>query len=164
METLQEAAAAAMGEVAAELSRGSRMPALAARELLHALDLNEEQMLLDAGVVAAVKRLAEHAQGEAGDEVKYKQATQQMLRRWNLFLLVHGLTEKDEPTLEMMDLFDAFMYQFRQRGSSAGKGGLGDSVAEMAQYILAQVRTMPRTAPAPRSMNRAPTDKPKAPD
>ena len=115
------------------------MPVLAARGILDSLDMHEEQMELDASVLEAVQRMEASAQGEAGDAKKYKAAEQSMLRRWNLFLDVHGLTHEEEPRLEMMGQFDAFMYQYRQRGSRAGKAGLGDSLAEMAQYILAQV-------------------------
>jgi hypothetical protein len=39
----------------------------------------------------------------------------------------------------MVKLFVGFMYTYRQRVSKTGRQGLGDSMAEMAQYILAQV-------------------------
>ena len=128
-----------MGDLAAALMRGGSMPVLAARSVLDALERHDDLMELDASVLEAVQRMDASAQGEAGDARKYKAAKASMLRRWNLFLVVHGLTQEEEPTLEMMGLFDSFMYQFRQRGSRAGKAGLGDSLAEMAQYILAQV-------------------------
>ena len=40
----------------------------------------------------------------------------------------------------MVQNFTAFMYKSRQRASKSGKLGLCDSMAEMAQYIFAQVR------------------------
>ena len=97
--------------------RGGSMPVLAARSVLDALERHDDLMELDASVLEAVQRMDASAQGEAGDAKKYKAAKASMLRRWNLFLVVHGLTHEEEPTLEMMGLFDSFMYQFRQRGS-----------------------------------------------
>ena len=65
-----------------------------------------------------------------------------MHKRWLLFLGLHKIGMEREPDLEMAEKFTTFMYKFRQRASSAGKIGLGDSMGEMAQYILAQVRAM----------------------
>ena len=46
----------------------------------------------------------------------------------------------------MVKLFVGFMYLYRQRPSKVGRKGLGDSMAEMAQYILAQVGGSARSA------------------
>ena len=56
------------------------------------------------------------------------------------FLALHSIEREQEPTDEMVQSFCGFMYRHGQRASKAGRQGLGDSMAEMAQYILAQAR------------------------
>jgi len=75
--------------------------------------------------------------------VKYKAAVEQWVRRWHVFTALYDLAENVEPTNELVQLFTGFMYKNRQRSSRSGRQGLGDSMAEMAQHILAQ-RVFPR--------------------
>lgn len=67
-------------------------------------------------------------------------ARAQMTKRWRLFLALYQYEQVTEPTVEMAKEFTIFMAHVRQRRSSAGREGLGDSVAEAAQKTLAQVR------------------------
>ena len=90
MKAREAEAEAAMGDLAAALMRGGSMPMLAARSVLDALERHEDLMELDASVLVAVQRMDASAQGEAGDAKKYKAAKASMLRRWNLFLVVHA--------------------------------------------------------------------------
>ena len=82
--------------------------------------------------------LVKNADGPSGDKVKYEHAVSSMVKRWKLFLALNDVGEQ-APTLEMVKLFVGFMYTYRQRASKTGRQGLGDCMAEMAQYILAQV-------------------------
>ena len=136
-------AAAALQAMAAATRAAKTLPAVGMRQLFHELGLVEEEEALEAEVLAEVARTMETAEGPAGDRVKYAYAVGQMQRRWQIFLALHDYGE--EPTLDMVKGFTAFMYKFRQRPSKVGRQGLGDSVAEMAQYILAQVRAHGRT-------------------
>ena len=52
---------------------------------------------------------------------------------------------EQQPTLEMVKRFCGWMYKFRQRACKVGRVGLGDSMAEMAQYTLAQARRQTRS-------------------
>ena len=54
-------------------------------------------------------------------------------------MAVADIDDMHEPTLEMAKRFAVFLFKTRQRRSKIGRHGLGDSVAEMAQYTLAQV-------------------------
>ena len=69
-----------------------------------------------------------------------------------LFAAVQNFPKEYEPAVEDMFKSAAFMYSQRQRMSVTGRPGLGDSVAEMAQYTLAQVsRTGSRARASTRS-------------
>lgn len=122
-------------------------------KLLANLGLHAEQHELEEEIVADCENVVKIASGEAGDRVKYKAAVASMQRRWRVFLAVHGIGDEQEPTDEMVQLFCGFMYRHRQRPSKIGRQGLGDSMAEMAQYILAQVRAAlePRAQPHERA-------------
>ena len=63
-----------------------------------------------------------------------------MRKRWELFLAIYVDGVCSEPTLDLVKTFTVFIFKFRQRWSSSGRVGLGDAVAHMAQYVLAQVR------------------------
>ena len=140
----EAAAAAALHELGATLKK-SGTTQLATLKLLGDLGLNEDEEALEADELAEIASVVEKADGEAGDRVKYEYAVGSMVRRWKLFLALHGFGE-EQPTHEMVKLFVGFMYLYRQRPSKVGRQGLGDSMAEMAQYILAQVGGSARSA------------------
>ena len=132
-------AAASLRELAATLMASGTAPKLQTLQFLGDLGLDDEEDALEADVISAVASALEEADGPAGDRTKYEYAVGSMMRRWELFLALYNLGVQ-EPTHEMVKLFVGFMYKFRQRSSKTGRQGLGDSMAEMAQYILAQVR------------------------
>jgi hypothetical protein len=135
----EAAASASLRELAAALKASGTAPKLQTLQLLGSLGLDDEQDALEAELMNEVVSAVEKADGPAGDRVKYEYAVGSMVRRWQLFLALHKLGEQ-EPTHEMVKLFVGFLYTFRQRSIKTGRQGLGDSMAEMAQYILAQVR------------------------
>jgi hypothetical protein len=132
---------AALQQLAAALKLPGTTPKVASLQLLGELGLDVVQRELEADIIADGANVIAIANGEAGDRVKYKVAVAQMARRWEMFLAVHNIEREQEPTDEMVQSFCGFMYRHRQRASKAGRQGLGDSMAEMAQYILAQVRS-----------------------
>lgn len=125
--------------MSAALQSGGAATKLGTLQLLTDLGLDDEQQQLEDEMMADVAELLEHADGPAGDRVKYEAAVAQMLRRWKIFIALHGCDEQ-EPTDEMIKSFVGFMYRYRQRPSRTGREGLGDAVAKMARYTLAQVR------------------------
>ena len=131
---------AALQKLAAAFKQPGTTPQVASLQLLGELGLDVVQRELEADIVADVANVIAIANGEAGDRVKYKAAVAQMARRWEIFLALHSIEREQEPTDEMVQSFCGFMYRHRQRASKAGRQGLGDSMAEMAQYILAQAR------------------------
>ena len=135
----EAAAAAAMRELGKTLMASGAVPKLQTLQFLSELGLEDEEDALESDMINAVKSIIEEADGPAGDRVKYEYAVESMLRRWKLFVALHNFGEQ-EPTHEMVRLYMGFMYSFRQRSIKTGRQGLGDSMAEMAQYILAQVR------------------------
>ena len=153
------AAEAAMRELAAVLKKAEAMAPLTALKVLGELACMDEHDELEAELRGDVEASLEKADGEAGDAVKYKASLSQMARRWQLFSALYGIEETAEPTQELIQLFTAFMYKFRQRCSRSGRKGLGDSMAEMAQHILAQVcgvrgRTRARALQSPSARSR----------
>ena len=136
------AAAAKMEEARAALStlsmvmKESEAPRLRTLQLFDDLGLADEHEELEAAIVSTVDNVIAVAEGAAGDRVKYAAACKQMLRRWRVFIALMHVSDEEEPTIAMVKQFCGFMYKFRQRRSSAGRQGLGDAVAEMAQYTL----------------------------
>ena len=63
-----------------------------------------------------------------------------MLKRWRLCLAIFNIDEAELPTEAMAKSFTVFLFKCRQKRSVHGREGLGDSMGEMAQYTLAQVR------------------------
>ena len=131
----------ALRELAAQLKQSEITPAVAALQLLGELGLDDDFEDLEASIVEEIRVASEKAESNLGDNVKYVAAVKSMERRWDIFLALYHI-ETDEPTLEMVKLFTAFMYTHRQRASRTGKRGLGDSMAEMTEYILAQVSVL----------------------
>ena len=138
-------AEAALEQLAAALKLPGTTTSVASLQLLGELGLDGVQRELEADIVADVANVVAIANGEAGNRVKYKAAVAQMTRRWELFLVLYGIDSEQEPTHEMVQSFCGFMYRYRQRASKVGRKGLGDSMAEMAQYILAQDRVLSRS-------------------
>ena len=138
-------AEAALEQLAAALKLPGTTTNVASLQLLGELGLDGVQRELEADIVADVANVVAIANGEAGNRVKYKAAVAQMTRRWELFLALHGIDSEQETTHEMVQSFCGFMYRYRQRASKVGRKGLGDSMAEMAQYILAQDRVLSRS-------------------
>ena len=132
-----DAAMAALGD---SLKKSSAIPSLAKRTVLEGLGFDDQKLELEEEMAAETLRIVQLADGKAGDKPKYVAAVGQQERRWRLFLAVHGYGVDVEPTTEMVREYTGFMYTTRQRASRTGRPGLGDSLAEMAQYILAQVR------------------------
>ena len=126
--------------LASSLAALSTAPTLRALQLFEDLDMHDEHEVLEHDIAADIASLIARADGAEGDRVKYVAATKSMLKRWMLFVAVHGCGD-NEPDLDMVKHFCGFMFNYRQRASRAGRHGLGDSMAEMAQYILAQVCT-----------------------
>ena len=131
-------AAAALRELGATMKASTNAPKLHTLKLLNELGLDEEEDELELSMMEELATLVKNADGPAGDKVKYEHAVNSMAKRWKLFLALYDLGEQ-APTLEMVKLFVGFMYTYRQRVSKTGRQGLGDCMAEMAQYILAQV-------------------------
>ena len=131
-------AAAALRELGATLKASATAPKLKTLQLFKDLGLDEEEDELELNIMEEIASLVKNADGPAGDRVKYEHAVGSMVKRWKLFVALYDLGEQ-EPTHEMVKLFVGFMYTYRQRTSKTGRQGLGDSMAEMAQYILAQV-------------------------
>ena len=131
-------AAAALRELGATLKASKNAPKLHTLKVLHGLGLDEEEDELELSMMEELATLVKNADGPAGDQVKYEHAVGSMVKRWKLFLALNDVGEQ-APTLEMVKLFVGFMYTYRQRASKTGRQGLGDSMADMAQYILAQV-------------------------
>ena len=134
------AARAALVELCAVLEKSELTPALIKRDVYAKLGMFDERSDLDAAIVDDVKNAELLADGSAGDSVKYKAAALQMYKRWELFLAIYVDGACSEPTLELVKAFTVFIFKYRQRWSSSGRVGLGDAVAHMAQYVLAQVR------------------------
>jgi hypothetical protein len=136
----EEAAAEAARRELGAVLRQSAMPALMLRELLEALDLKDERVLLDADICERMGEAGALADSEAGDRKKYMAVGESTLRRWDIFLAVKTISDTEQPTFRMVKEFADFMYTTRQRASSAGKEGLGDSIAHVAEHVLPQVR------------------------
>jgi hypothetical protein len=134
-------AAAALRELGATLKASTNAPKLHTLKVLHGLGLDEEEDELELSMMEELATLVKNADGPAGDQVKYEHAVGSMVKRWKLFVALYDLGEQ-APTLEMVKLFVGFMYTYRQRASKTGRQGLGDCMAEMAQYILAQVGSL----------------------
>ena len=152
-------AEAALRELAAVLSKAETMLPLAALRVLGELACTDEHDELEAEVREDIAAMLAKAAGDAGDPVKYKAAVEQWVRRWHVFTALYDLAENVEPTDELAQLFTGFMYKNRQRSSRSGRQGLGDSMAEMAQHILAQVccvraRTRARALQSPTARGR----------
>ena len=120
-------------------------------ELLSALEHAEARDEVVLSFIDDIEKTVELAASDAGERVKYLAACRQMKKRWEVFLALMMIPEDHEPELSDMPKFNAFMYTHRQTRSVAGRQGLGDSVAEMAQYILAQVRTGDAVEPSERA-------------
>ena len=142
-----EAAAEAAADVAAALAsvgkavRGSSVHSnLQKRELLSALELDDDAEVNAEELKAELRAAEAFADGEAGDRVKYMAAGKSMLKRWRLCLAIYNTDETEVPTAAMAKAFTVFLFKCRQRRSVHGREGLGDSMGEMAQYTLAQVR------------------------
>ena len=133
---------AAMQQLSMGITNSHMKPQLQKAAVLDKFGFDDEKLELQERIVADVLRSMEHADGAAGDAEKYKYAVLQMAQRWRIFVAIFDFDEQ-EPTLEMVKQFTIFMYKNRQRGSKVGRHGLGDSVAKMAQYTLAQVRSYP---------------------
>ena len=105
-------------------------------------DISEEdEVKLEDDLREELLSVRAFADGEAGDRKKYVAAGKQQMVRWRIFLAVHGIDDTEQPTRDMVKKYAVFMFKTRQRRSMAGKAGLSDSAAEMAQYTLAQVCT-----------------------
>ena len=153
------AAEAALRELAAVLAKSETMQPLAALRVLGELACTDEHDALEAELRDDIAAMLAKAAGDAGDPVKYKAAVEQWVRRWHVFTALYDLAENVEPTNELVQLFTGFMYKNRQRSSRSGRQGLGDSMAEMAQHILAQVccvqaRTRARAMQSPTARGR----------
>ena len=131
---------AAMAALGASLKKATSISSLAKLSVLEELGFDDEKLELEEDIAAETLRIVQLADGKAGDKPKYVAAVGQQERRWRLFLALHGYGVDMEPTREMVREYTGFMYTTRQRTSKTGRQGLGDSLAEMAQYILAQVR------------------------
>ena len=142
-----EAAAEAAADVAAALAtvgramRGSSMHSnLQKREMLSALELEDDAEANAEELKEELRAAEAFADGEAGDRVKYMAAGKSMLKRWRLCLAIFNIDEAELPTEAMAKSFTVFLFKCRQKRSVHGREGLGDSMGEMAQYTLAQVR------------------------
>ena len=141
----EAAAEAALQKIADALKQPGTTAKVASLQLLGELGLDAVEREFKDDIILDVANVISVANGEAGDRVKYKAAVAQAARRWELFLAVYGIDREQEPTDEMVQSFVGFMYLYRQRASRTGRQGLGDSVAEMAQYILPQARVPSRS-------------------
>jgi hypothetical protein len=106
---------------------------------LEQIEARDEHMC---SIMEDIEKTVEQAAGEAGENVKYLAACRSMKNRWQLFLAIMNISDNHEPEVSDMFKFNAFLYTHRQRLSLEGRQGVGDSLAEMAQYILAQVSNM----------------------
>ena len=131
----------ALSELGSTLRASDKMPKLRMLSVLEDLGLDDDKAALEEEMLDAVAASLEHAQGAAGDSVKYTYAVAQMEKRWRLFIALFKYGEETEPSHKMVQDFCAFMYRFRQNGSRIGRAGLGDAVAKMAQYTM-PVRAM----------------------
>ena len=131
--------AAVERELARAMRHSAELTALARLQLLESMEAPEEHDELLAEITNDIERIKEKAQSSAGERKKYLYAGEQMKKRWVLFAALHNLPNDYTPAVEDMRKFAAFMYTQRQRRSVTGRPGLGDSIAEMAQYTLAQV-------------------------
>ena len=134
------AASAAMKELGKALRESAACTSLQKLQIFGALDLEEELAEEEELILTEAEAAAALADGPAGDRKKYLAAAAQMKRRWELFLALYQYEKDAEPSLQMVNQFAAFMFHNRQRRSSKGRKGLGDSVAETAEWVLAQVR------------------------
>ena len=142
-DAVAEAAAeieAALGAVGAAVRSSSLHTNLDKQELLGALELDDDAEANATEIKEMLEAAQAFADGEAGDRVKYIAAGKSMLKRWRLFLTIYDVEEASAPTAELVKAFTVFLFKCRQRRSVHGRQGLGDSMGEMAQYILAQVR------------------------
>ena len=135
-----DAAQASLRELCSVLESSESTPALVTRNVLSNLGMVDDVQQLDAAMADDVKNAERLADGEAGNSIKYEAAAVQMRNRWELFLAIYVDGVCSEPTLDLVKAFTVFIFKFRQRWSSSGRVGLGDAVAHMAQYVLAQVR------------------------
>ena len=127
----------ALKKLGAAVRKSDAYVRLQKRQLFDLLELEDEFLSQEEELRAEAATIAMLAESAAGDRVKYKHAARQMQRRWELYLDLYD-KRGEQPSLEMVKLFTTFMYTSRQRRSSAGRQGLGDSVAVMAEYTLAQ--------------------------
>ena len=79
-------AEAALRELCSVLLQSGVAPVLSARQFLDKVDLEDELLLLDESMVKEVENAAAMADGDAGDQKKYKAVAEQMQRRWQVFL------------------------------------------------------------------------------
>ena len=131
--------AVAERELAKVMKQSTELTALARLQLLDSMDAAEEHDELLAEMTSDIEKISEKAQGSAGERKKYLYAGEQMKKRWMLFAALVNLPKEYEPAVLDMRKYAAFMYSQRQRMSVTGRPGLGDSIARMAQFTLAQV-------------------------
>ena len=137
-QALSEAEAAELALV--ELFKSSSLMTEKSKvDLFSALEHDEARDQVVLSFIDDIEKTVELAASDAGERVKYLAACRSMKNRWEVFLALMMMPDDQEPVVVDMAKFNAFMYTHRQTRSLAGREGLGDSVAEMAQYILAQV-------------------------
>jgi hypothetical protein len=132
--------AAALAAVGQAVRRSNVHTNLQKQTLLETLELDEDAQANANELKEQLKAAEAFADGEAGDRVKYVAAGRSMLKRWRLCLAIHNIDEAEAPTEAMAKAFTVFLFKCRQKRSLHGREGLGDSMGEMAQYTLAQVR------------------------
>ena len=76
-------------------------------------------------------REAEEQAAEHGDSVKQSAQADVLKRKWLRFLLIvggeYGFCEGDAPSLELVKHFTTYCFKTRDKGSSIGREGMGDS-------------------------------------
>ena len=132
--------AEALAAVGAALRSSAVHSNLQKQQLLNATELDDDAELHATEMKEMLMAAEAFADGEAGDRTKYMAAGNSMCKRWKLCLTIFDIDEETLPTGSMVKQFTVFLFNCRQRRSVFGRQGLGDSMGEMAQYILAQVQ------------------------
>ena len=77
-----------------------------------------------------------------GDSVKQSAAKKKLERKWSRFMLVrggkYGFMESRGPTVELVEHFTTYCFCTRDRVSTVGREGLGDSYELQIRYMLAK--------------------------
>jgi hypothetical protein len=136
---MQQSVEAAMVNLGSTLRKSTAHTALGTKQLLAELELGNDDELYTSELREQLASAEAFADGQAGGRGKYLAAAKSMQKRWQLFLAVADIDKATEPSVQMAKQFAVFLFRTRQRRSKIGRLGMGDSIAEMAQYVLAQV-------------------------